>query len=91
MRLIQGLSRLMACCMLLTLAVAPVSAQEPKVLHVPRYTQFESLDPPRQADVQSGILVDLLYSKLLTYSYLERPYKLVPELLGRGSKSAIFG
>lgn len=61
--------------------VTPARAAEPKVLSVPRTGQFESLDPVRQFDAITSPLVELLYSKLLAYAYLERPYKLVPDLL----------
>lgn len=62
-------------------APAPALAGESKLLSVSRLGQFESLDPPRQLDDASSPLVEMLYSKLLTYAYLERPYKLVPDLL----------
>lgn len=57
------------------------SAQEPSVLTIARIAQFESLDPQREADRYSADVVRQLYSTLLTYSYLERPYKLEPDLL----------
>lgn len=62
-------------------AVTPAKAAELKVLSIARLGQFESLDPPRQFDNLTSPLVEMLYSKLLTYAYLERPYKLVPDLL----------
>ena len=74
-----------ALALALTLAAAPTVAQpqELKVLHIPRTAQFESLDPPRQFDQASHDIVDSLYDTLLSYSYLERPYKLEPRLLAR--------
>jgi oligopeptide transport system substrate-binding protein len=54
-----------------------------KVLSYARAGQFESLDPPRQFDFTSHELVSLVYSPLLRYAYLERPYKLEPDLLER--------
>ncbi len=73
-----------------TLAVAavlpdPALAQAPalKVIHNARTGQFESLDPQRQFDQASSDLVEMVYSKLLRYSYLERPYKLEPDLLAK--------
>jgi ABC-type transport system substrate-binding protein len=73
------------CALQLGLGAAPAAAQptEPKVLRVARTAQFESLDPPRQFDEASHGLIDMLYDTLLTYSYLERPYKLEPRLLAR--------
>jgi len=62
--------------------LAPAAfAADPVVLTVPRLAQFDTLDPPREADVQSDIMLRQVYSTLLTYGYLERPYKLEPDLL----------
>jgi ABC-type transport system substrate-binding protein len=68
---------------LLLAAVGPTStwADEPMVLTVPRFAQFDSLDPQRGFDVEGDQVVHNVYSNLLTYSYLERPYKLAPDLL----------
>ena len=65
----------------LSLASLVASAQEPSVLTVPRLYQFDSLDPPREFDQSSDQALRQVYSTLLTYSYLERPYKLEPDLL----------
>jgi ABC-type transport system substrate-binding protein len=62
-------------------ALAPARAAEPKMLSVARREQFQSLDPVRQFDQTSSPLVEMLYSKLIAYAYLERPHKLVPDLL----------
>ena len=51
------------------------------MLTVPRQAQFDSLDPQREFDQYSDQALRQLYSTLLTYSYLERPYKLEPDLL----------
>ena len=51
------------------------------MLTVPRLAQFDSLDPQREFDQYSDQALRQLYSTLLTYSYLERPYKLEPDLL----------
>ena len=56
-------------------------AQEPKVLTIPRVKQFDTLDPAVASDGASGEILSLVYSGLLTFSYLERPYKLQPDLL----------
>lgn len=76
-QLLKTLAALLAAGLLST----PLLAQEPKVLTTPRTAQFESLDPAAQFDEVSSNLTEMLYSKLLTYSYLERPYKLTPDLL----------
>jgi ABC-type transport system substrate-binding protein len=65
---------------LASLAIA-ARAAEPSVLTVLRVAQFDSLDPPRQFDFYSDQVLRQVYSTLLTYSYLERPYKLEPDLL----------
>lgn len=59
------------------------AAQQLKVLNYARVSQFESLDPPRQFDVMSHDVVSMVYSSLLKYAYLERPFKLEPDLLER--------
>jgi oligopeptide transport system substrate-binding protein len=58
-------------------------AQQPTVLSYAREAQFESLDPPRQFDSTSHDLVSMVYSSLLKYAYLERPFKLEPDLIER--------
>jgi ABC-type transport system substrate-binding protein len=60
---------------------APGSAQEPSVLTVPRLAQFDTLDPQRGFDQYTDQALRQVYSTLLTYSYLERPYRLEPDLL----------
>lgn len=59
------------------------AAQQPKVLTYARSAQFESIDPPRQFDSESYDVVSMVYSSLLKYAYLERPFKLEPDLLER--------
>jgi ABC-type transport system substrate-binding protein len=65
----------------LGIAASPAPAAEPSVLTVLRVAQFDSLDPPREFDFYSDQVLRQVYSTLLTYSYLERPYKLEPDLL----------
>ena len=55
-------------------------AQEPSVLTVPRLDEFETMDPPGAFDEKSEQVQRQVYGTLLTYAYLERPYKLVPDL-----------
>ena len=64
-----------------SLACSPARAQEPSVLTVVQRSQFDSLDPQKEFDQASDLVLRQLYSTLLTYSYLERPYKLEPDLL----------
>jgi ABC-type transport system substrate-binding protein len=63
------------------LGARAVAVPEPSVLTEPRIAQFESLDPPRGFDGTVDMLLRQVYSTLLTYAYLERPYKLEPDLL----------
>jgi len=72
---------LVLACALQAGACAWAWADAPVVLTVPREGQFETLDPQRSYDGFSYEILRNVYSNLLTYAYLERPYKLVPELL----------
>ena len=58
-------------------------AQDQKVLHYGRLSPFDSLDPIRQFDEESSELVRLCYGTLLSYAYLDRPYRLEADLLER--------
>ena len=71
------------CLLATALACASLtaSAQEPAVLTVPRLAQFDTLDPQRGFGLYTDQAQRQLYSTLLTYAYLERPYKLEPDLL----------
>jgi ABC-type transport system substrate-binding protein len=79
------LLRRLALCTLsfATLALAAPPADAQKVLNLPRRVQFKTMDPHRNSDTTSGELVEMAYSGLLKYSYLERPYKVEPDLLER--------
>ena len=61
-------------------ACASALAQSPSVLTVPRIDEFETMDPPGAFDEKSEQVQRQVYGTLLTYAYLERPYKLVPDL-----------
>ena len=81
MKIIRTLTALCASA-----ALATAFAQAPadlKVLNFYRAGGFESLDPVRQFDSESHNLISMVYSTLLRYAYLERPYKLEPDLLER--------
>ena len=80
----MNLTRRALCCLGLLAAGLPASsaaADAPTVLTIPRWAQFDTLDPTQSFDVASDQELRLVYSSLLTYSYLERPYKMVPDLL----------
>ena len=63
------------------LGAAATRAQAPSVLTVPRLAKFASLDPVRGYDQTGEQVTRQVYSTLMTYAYLERPYKLEPDLL----------
>ncbi|MBC7664573.1 MAG: ABC transporter substrate-binding protein [Caulobacter sp.] len=76
MNLVKMLAFALAC-----LAATGAQAAEPSVLTYARSASFESMDPPRAADETSSEVILQVYSTLLSYAYLERPYKLTPDLL----------
>ena len=65
----------------LACAASPCGAQDKSVLVEPRLSQFQTLDPQRGFDGATSQVLRQVYSTLLTYAYLERPYKLEPDLL----------
>ncbi len=75
LRHVFSVAAVLACASLLA------SAQEPSVLTVPRLAQFDTLDPQRGFGLYTDQAQRQVYSTLLTYAYLERPYKLEPDLL----------
>jgi ABC-type transport system substrate-binding protein len=77
MTLLHRLFVVLACAGAL---VTPALAQEPTVLSVPRADEFETMDPVGAFDEKSEQVQRQVYGTLLTYAYLERPYKLVPDL-----------
>ena len=81
MKIIRTLTALCTSAALVT-AFAQAPADQ-KVLNFYRAGGFESLDPVRQFDSESHDIISMVYSTLLRYAYLERPYKLEPDLLER--------
>ena len=71
----------LALALLAGAAGAQAPAAEPKVLHIPRTGQFDTLDPVKGFEVYGSDILLMVYDSLLTYSYLERPYKLAPRLV----------
>jgi ABC-type transport system substrate-binding protein len=55
---------------------APVTAQEPKVLHMFLSTSEAGLDPALGSDLATLSLLENLFDPLLRYDYLARPLKL---------------
>lgn len=62
-----------------------------KTLLLPRVDQFKSIDPVRAFDDTSTPLMEMAYSTLLGYSWLDRPYKMEPDLLERMPERAADG
>jgi peptide/nickel transport system substrate-binding protein len=71
-----------AACVLLTLALsgvpAPVSAQ--KTLRVTFQAAESGFDPVKISDYYSGTVIEAIFDPLLTYDYLARPAKLIPNV-----------
>jgi ABC-type transport system substrate-binding protein len=72
--------RLLAASWFVLLAVptASVGADPAKVLRVTFQAAETGFDPARVSDYYSGTVIEALFDPLLTYDYLARPAKLVP-------------
>lgn len=69
---------LIAC--LIALAAQPAVAADPnKVLRIVWPTAETGFDPARVSDVYSNVVTEAIFERLLTYDYLARPAKLVPD------------
>jgi len=64
--------------LLLSFAAAASAQPEGKVLRVTFQVAETGFDPARVHDYYSGIVIEAIYDTLLTYDYLARPAKLVP-------------
>jgi oligopeptide transport system substrate-binding protein len=62
-----------------------------RTLVIARTASFKSLDPVRAFEDNSSVLQELAYSTLLSYSWLERPYRMEPDLLERMPERAADG
>ncbi len=60
------------------LPVFAQAADPNKVLHIALAATDEGFDPVRSANYYSGVILDAIGERLLTYDYLARPAKLVP-------------
>lgn len=68
----------------LATAIAPMTAwsqAEPRHMVIPRTAQFLSLDPVRGFEELSLDLIDMAYNRLVRHAWLERPYRVEPDLL----------
>jgi ABC-type transport system substrate-binding protein len=76
----NGSTRFGAALMLsaLTLPAGSHAADAAKTLHVTFQVAETGFDPTRTSDYYSGMVIEAIYDRLLTYDYLARPSKLVP-------------
>src|SRR2546426_10771542 len=62
----------------LTLPAGSDAADPAKTLRVTFQVAETGFDPTRTSDYYSGMVIEAIYDRLLTYDYLARPSKLVP-------------
>src|SRR5205814_10063997 len=62
----------------LALSAVSYAADMSKTLRVTFQVAETGFDPTRTSDYYSGMVIEAIYDRLLTYDYLERPAKLVP-------------
>lgn len=68
----------------LATAMAPMTVwaqAAPRHMVIPRTAQFVSLDPVRGFEETSLDLIEMTYSRLVRQAWLERPYRVEPDLL----------
>jgi ABC-type transport system substrate-binding protein len=63
----------------LTLPAVSHAADLAKTLRVTFQVAETGFDPTRPSDYYSGMVIEAIYDRLLTYDYLARPAKLVPQ------------
>ena len=68
-----------AICAALTIATPARAADLDKVLHWEFRAAETGFDPGRVTDYYSNTVIEAVFERLLTYDYLARPSKLVPE------------
>src|SRR5437660_12805450 len=62
----------------LALPAGSRAADPAKTLRVTFHSAETGFDPTRTSDYYSGMVIEAIYDRLLTYDYLARPSKLVP-------------
>jgi ABC-type transport system substrate-binding protein len=78
--LANPLRAVLAGC-LIALAAQPAAAAEPsKVLRISWPTAETGFDPARVSDLYSNVVTEAIFERLLSYDYLARPAKLVPQV-----------
>jgi ABC-type oligopeptide transport system substrate-binding subunit len=74
--------RLFAACVIAAAATAPARSADPnKVLRFAFQIAEATFDPAVYQDQYSSMVVDHILDPMLTYDYLARPVKLVPNTL----------
>ena len=58
----------------------PIAGEAAKVLRVTFQAAETAFDPVKVSDYYSGAVIEAIYDSLLTYDYLARPAKLVPNV-----------
>jgi ABC-type transport system substrate-binding protein len=71
-------SLVLAAGALLVALTAPVAQAQPKVLKYAFQTPETGFDPGRTSDLYSAYVNAAIYDPLMTFDYLARPYKLIP-------------
>ncbi|MGZ5095339.1 MAG: ABC transporter substrate-binding protein [Burkholderiales bacterium] len=70
-----------AACVLLALGLCiGCAAAAPKTLRITFQAAESGFDPVKVSDYYSGIVIEAIFDPLLTYDYLARPPKLVPNV-----------
>src|SRR5437879_9263329 len=68
-----------AICAALAIATPARAADRDKVLHWEFRAAETGFDPGKVTDYYSNTIIEAVFERLLTYDYLARPAKLVPE------------
>lgn len=68
----------LATLIMLTIPCASHAADSGKTLRLTFQAAETGFDPPRVSDYYSGTIIEAIFDPLLTYDYLARPAKLVP-------------
>jgi ABC-type transport system substrate-binding protein len=76
-RLLRRIAEVMLLC---SLAAAAHAADPGKSLRITFMAAETGFDPVRISDVYSGTVIEAIFEPLLTYDYLARPSKLVPNV-----------
>ena len=68
----------LALCLLLSVSISGGAATPPKTLRVTMQAAETGFAPVRISDYYSGTIIEAIFEPLLTYDYLARPVRLVP-------------